>query len=154
MSLDELRRWHCHNAVGSQRQLLEVLTQFLENHFVTYHSKTADYFDRYYNGSTWTALRPTWNITGSFPLARGLAQSQLHLLRLAENPCGEPRADHLPGHGGEPRRWRRIANENYARELFELFCMGVDNGYDQNDIVAMSRAWTGWTVHIVERENG
>jgi uncharacterized protein (DUF1800 family) len=26
--------------------------------------------------------------------------------------------------------------------------MGVDNGYDQNDIVAMSRAWTGWTVDI------
>src|SRR6185503_114089 len=46
-----------------------------------------------------------------------------------------------------------IANENYARELFELFAMGVDNGYEQNDIVAMSRAWTGWTVNIVDREN-
>jgi len=46
-----------------------------------------------------------------------------------------------------------IANENYSRELFELFCMGVDNGYDQNDIVAESRAWTGWSVDIVDAEN-
>src|SRR4030095_11646903 len=43
-----------------------------------------------------------------------------------------------------------IANENYARELFELFTMGVDNGYEQNDIVAMSRAWTGWTLRLVD----
>jgi uncharacterized protein (DUF1800 family) len=38
------------------------------------------------------------------------------------------------------------ANENYARELMELFTMGVDNGYDQQDIEEMSRAWTGWNV--------
>ena len=36
-----------------------------------------------------------------------------------------------------------VANGNYARELLELFTYGVDNGYDQNDIVIMSRAWTG-----------
>src|SRR6185436_12599032 len=44
-------------------------------------------------------------------------------------------------------------NENYARELLELFCNGVDNGYDQNDIVLMSRAWTGWSVEIVDAPN-
>ncbi|MDO8970272.1 MAG: DUF1800 domain-containing protein, partial [Saprospiraceae bacterium] len=35
-------------------------------------------------------------------------------------------------------------NENYARELMELFTMGESNGYTQADIVAMSRALTGW----------
>ncbi len=35
-------------------------------------------------------------------------------------------------------------NENYARELMELFTMGEGNGYTQADIVAMSRALTGW----------
>ncbi len=35
-------------------------------------------------------------------------------------------------------------NENYARELFELFTMGVDNGYTQDDIVDTARAITGW----------
>lgn len=35
-------------------------------------------------------------------------------------------------------------NENYARELMELFTMGESNGYTQADIVAMSKALTGW----------
>lgn len=35
-------------------------------------------------------------------------------------------------------------NENYARELFELFTLGVDNGYTQQDITGAARALTGW----------
>tara|TARA_R110002051_G_scaffold255937_1_gene315012 strand:- start:168 stop:1232 length:1065 start_codon:yes stop_codon:yes gene_type:complete len=35
-------------------------------------------------------------------------------------------------------------NENYARELFELFTMGEGNGYTQQDIVEASRALTGY----------
>ena len=35
-------------------------------------------------------------------------------------------------------------NENYARELMELFTMGEGNGYTQQDIVEMSKALTGW----------
>ncbi len=35
-------------------------------------------------------------------------------------------------------------NENYARELFELFTLGENNGYTQTDIVETSRALTGY----------
>jgi len=35
-------------------------------------------------------------------------------------------------------------NENYARELFELFTMGEGNGYSQEDIVETSKALTGY----------
>ena len=35
-------------------------------------------------------------------------------------------------------------NENYARELYELFTLGVDNGYTQADIVETSKALTGY----------
>ncbi len=35
-------------------------------------------------------------------------------------------------------------NENYARELLELFTLGVDNGYTQMDIEAAARILTGW----------
>ena len=35
-------------------------------------------------------------------------------------------------------------NENYARELMELFTMGESNGYTQFDVVEMARALTGW----------
>ncbi len=39
---------------------------------------------------------------------------------------------------------RQQPNENYARELFELFTLGVNNGYTEEDIVEASRALTGW----------
>ena len=40
VQLQDLRAWFVQNAVGSKRQLLEVLNQFLENHFVTEQSKS------------------------------------------------------------------------------------------------------------------
>lgn len=36
-------------------------------------------------------------------------------------------------------------NENYARELMELFTLGVDN-YTEDDVRESARAWTGWRV--------
>jgi uncharacterized protein (DUF1800 family) len=36
-------------------------------------------------------------------------------------------------------------NENYARELQELFTLGVDNGYTEDDVREHARALTGWT---------
>ena len=35
-------------------------------------------------------------------------------------------------------------NENYARELYELFTLGVDNGYDENEITETAKALTGY----------
>ncbi len=35
-------------------------------------------------------------------------------------------------------------NENYARELMELFSMGESNGYSQADVVSAARALTGY----------
>ncbi|MEH6569734.1 MAG: DUF1800 domain-containing protein [Halioglobus sp.] len=37
-------------------------------------------------------------------------------------------------------------NENYARELLELHTLGVDGGYTEADVVAVARAFTGWTI--------
>jgi len=36
-------------------------------------------------------------------------------------------------------------NENYGREMLELFALGADRGYDQHDVHQNSRALTGWT---------
>ena len=41
-------------------------------------------------------------------------------------------------------------NENYARELMELFSLGVDQ-YAEKDVRESARAWTGW---IVARRTG
>jgi uncharacterized protein (DUF1800 family) len=37
-------------------------------------------------------------------------------------------------------------NENYARELMELFALGVSSGYTQTDVTNVARAFSGWTV--------
>lgn len=40
----------------------------------------------------------------------------------------------------------RGLNENYGRELMELHTLGVDAGYTQDDVIAVARAFTGWTI--------
>lgn len=62
----------------------------------------------------------------NFALAIGKSPAMLHYLNGNLNVVGEP-------------------NENYARELMELFTLGESNGYTQADIVNMARALTGWT---------
>lgn len=43
------------------------------------------------------------------------------------------------------------SNENFGRECLELFTMGRDSGYTQDDVVAAARAFTGWVVAIPGR---
>lgn len=149
--LGVLRSWLVGRAVRSRSQLLEVLTQFFENHFVTEHSKTVDYLDRFYD-----------DFTLMDKLAAGLEFREISRWRTAmlkpdctfkdlltvsaESPAQIIYLDTVDSRGDGSN----IANENYSRELLELYTFGVDNGYDQSDIVTMSRAWTGWSVRLVD----
>jgi uncharacterized protein (DUF1800 family) len=45
-------------------------------------------------------------------------------------------------------------NENFGREWFELFALGVDNGYTQNDIVEASKAFTGYQDVVLDPATG
>jgi hypothetical protein len=48
--------------------------------------------------------------------------------------------DGIENSGGDP-------NENYAREMMELFSLGADRGaYTEDDVREMARALTGWTA--------
>jgi uncharacterized protein (DUF1800 family) len=40
---------------------------------------------------------------------------------------------------------KQSPNENYGREMLELFSLGADRGYDQHDVHENSRALTGFT---------
>ena len=154
-SLADLKAWFVMNAVGAKRQLLEVLSQFLENHFVTQYSKSFDYITGIYNNDGTVAGRITteWEYREQRKWRAALLRGDCtfyDLLKIsAESPAMIVYLDTVSSRGDG----KNVANENYARELFELFCMGVDNGYEQNDIVAQSRAWTGWSVDIVDKAN-
>ncbi len=153
-ALDDLRAWHCLHAVTSQRQLLEVLAQFWENHFVTQYQKSFDYLNGTYADSTiLNRLATDWEWRENTKWRNAMLNPQCtfyDLLRIsAESPAQIVYLDTVNSSGAGSS----IANENYGRELLELFTFGVDNGYDQNDIIAMSRAWTGWSVQLVDPEN-
>ncbi len=59
------------------------------------------------------------------------------LLRLAMDPAMIFWLDNQENH-------KRAPNENWGRELLELFSMGVGN-YTEEDVLECSRAFTGWT---------
>ncbi|PYK01116.1 MAG: hypothetical protein DME23_04890 [Verrucomicrobia bacterium] len=153
--IDDLRGWHVQRGVQSKRQLLEVLDQFLENHFVTQYSKSSDYFSTYYNndGNKTAQLATQLEFKENQRWRQALMNPQCtfyDLLRIsAESPAMIIYLDTVNSKGNGSN----IANENYARELQELFTFGVDNGYDQNDITVMSRAWSGWSVNIMNPTN-
>jgi len=60
-----------------------------------------------------------------------------------------------PGQGqGQPPKQKRQRglNENYARELMELHTLGVDGGYTQQDVIAVAKCFTGWTLNAPRRD--
>ena len=67
----------------------------------------------------------------------GLSDLRTIYLDLARDPAMLFWLDNCENHSGEP-------NENWGRELLELFSMGVGN-YTEQDIKEASRAFTGWT---------
>jgi len=149
--LSEYRAWWCLHAVQSQRQLFEILSQFWENHFVTQQSKSRDYLQNQgYDGTTAGWLATDWEFREMTKWRNAMLDPNCTFYDLLKISCESPAMivylDSVNSRGNSSN----IANENYARELLELFCNGVDNGYDQNDIVLMSRAWTGWSVEIVD----
>ena len=58
---------------------------------------------------------------------------------------------------GELNR-RGRPNENYARELMELFCLGVTDAvrqpnYTEADVRELARALSGWTIDVTDPNN-
>ncbi len=45
----------------------------------------------------------------------------------------------------------RAPNENYGRELMELFTLGADRGYTEQDVREQARALTGWRGAVKKR---
>ena len=77
--------------------------------------------------------------TTQIEMFRRLGLSDMHtiLMALSKDPAMIFWLDNNENHKGEP-------NENYGRELLELFSMGVGN-YTEDDIKMAARAFTGWT---------
>ena len=142
----------------SERQLLEVMTDFWENHFSVFAGKMptrfalleydrdvirAHAFGRFRDLLGAVAHSPAmlWYLDNYQSVA-----DSLHLTL--------PEYRQLEKTGKRPVNHRRNGlNENYARELLELHTLGVDGGYTQHDVIEVARALTGWGLDV-PREGG
>ena len=118
-----LRAWWLRRMVLSERPLEEKMTLFLHGHFAT---SQRDVRNSYHMLLQNRLLRS--HAVGNFKsLVRAISKDPAMLEYLDNN-----------------RNNRRTPNENYARELLELFTLGIGN-YTETDIKEAARALTGWT---------
>ena len=144
----------------SERQLLEVMTVFWENHFSIASANTGsplslvDY-DHAIRAHALGKFRDLLGAVAKTPamlvyldnyqsvvdsLHPNLAEWQVEQRRAAHPPLGDTSLVHTV------HRRRVGINENYARELMELHTLGVDGGYTQRDVQEVARCLTGWGV--------
>ena len=72
----------------------------------------------------------------------GMGSFKNLLMELSRDPAMIVWLDNSENHNGS-------VNENYGRELLELFSMGVGN-YTEHDVKEAARAFTGWTIGNTE----
>lgn len=121
----ELRHATLVRAVASRHQLREILVDHWNNHFNT---DTSDIVVSLTKADEDFAFRA--GAFGSF--------SDL-LLASASSPAMLSYLDNATSRAPSP-------NENYGRELLELHTVGVDGGYDEDDVIDTARVFTGWSI--------
>jgi uncharacterized protein (DUF1800 family) len=133
----ELQQAKVLREIYSERQLLEVMTDFWFNHFNVYQYKDRDtYYTTAYERDV---IRP--HALGKFyDLLVATAQSPAMLMYL-DNWLSIGPHSQAAGKNGQSG-----LNENYGRELMELHTLGVDGGYTQADVTELARVLTGWTI--------
>ncbi len=122
-------------AIYSERQLQEVMVDFWFNHFNVFAIKGLINFwlSDYENDIRTHAL-------GNFRELLGVVARDPAMLIYLDNRLNtDPNSPLAKG------KFKGL-NENYARELMELHTLGIDGGYSQDDILALAKIFTGWTV--------
>jgi hypothetical protein len=118
----KLRAWWVYCMLFTKHPLHEKMTLFWHNHFATSIAKVQR-VPLMYNQNK--LLRQ--HALGTFrPLLMGISHDPAMLVWLDSNSNVKGKA-----------------NENYARELMELFSLGVGN-YSETDVREAARAFTGW----------
>ena len=113
-----------HTMINTQRALEEKVVLFWHHVFATGASKVDHWHE----------------ILSQLDMFRekGMGRYRDLLVGLAKDPAMIYYLDNCDNHGA-------AVNENWGRELLELFSMGVGN-YTETDVLECSRAFTGWTI--------
>ncbi|MCH8828688.1 MAG: DUF1800 domain-containing protein, partial [Planctomycetes bacterium] len=121
----QLKAWWLYRMLYSPHPLQERMTLFWHNHFATSNAKVNNL--RLMHGQHQTLRKHALGHFGEMLQAMTRDPAMILWLDSNTNKKGKP-------------------NENYAREVFELFSLGVGN-YTEKDIQEAARALTGWSVN-------
>ncbi|HEY4284045.1 MAG TPA: DUF1800 domain-containing protein [Chthoniobacterales bacterium] len=125
-----LRQWWLERMLNSPAPLLEKMTLFWHGHFATSVQKVRDAYFMWRQNDT---LRR--NALGSFAtLVKQISRDPAMMIYL---DLQQSRKEH--------------PNENWARELMELFTIGIGN-YSEQDIREAARAFTGYRVDMTTQQ--
>ncbi len=116
--------WLADRMLKTRRPLQEKLVLFWHGHFATGNEKVRDYR----------------KMLDQFAMLRENANGNLRnlLVGIGKDPAMLVYLDNQKNVKGHP-------NENFAREILELFSLGVGN-YTETDIKEAARAFTGWSL--------
>lgn len=123
-SIADLKAWWLHRMVASANPLVEKLTLLWHNHFATSNAKV----DSVPLMSAQNDLLRRESLGSFRRVMHDMAKDVAMLVWLDSNS-----------------NRKRHPNENFAREVMELFSLGVGN-YSEHDIQEAARAFTGWHV--------
>ncbi len=124
MLIESSQAYWLYRIINTQRPLEEKMALFWHGLFATAYGKL-------------NHAKAVVNQTNTFRRC-GLGDFRTLLLELSRDPAMIFWLDNKDNHKDAP-------NENYGRELLELFSMGIGN-YTEDDVKACARAFTGWTI--------
>ena len=126
----DLRRWWLERMMTGSAPLLEKMTLFWHGHFATSVQKVKDAYWMWLQNDT---LRR--NALGNFAtLVKRISHDPAMMIYL---DLQQSRKEH--------------PNENWARELMELFTVGIGN-YSEQDIRESARAFTGYRIDMTTQQ--
>jgi len=143
--VNELSQAKMLRAILSERQVQEVMTDFWFNHFNIYIGKDSDQW--YTTSYERDAIRK--HALGKFRdllLATASSPAMMIYLDNWQSIGPDSFANGVNPANPNSKKGNRGLNENYGREVMELHTVGVNGGYTQADVTALSAILTGWSV--------
>ena len=142
---DARQRW-LFRMLHTNRPLQEKMTLFWHNHFATGATKISNELGLSTDGARYMAAKASEDpgqVRGQIEMLRDNALGNFRdiLLAVAQDVAMVTYLDGRTNTKAKPQ-------ENFAREVMELFTMGVGN-YTEPDVYAGARVFTGWNLQRV-----
>lgn len=120
----QLQQWWVDHMLSTPTPFAERMTLFWHGHFTSDYRKVADHTFMYWQNLTWRRM--------------ALTDMRSMLVQVTTDPAMLRYLDLATSTGQSP-------NENYSRELMELFAIGAGN-FNEEDVRQGARALAGWQL--------